>query len=176
MAGLKKYLLFVVMVAAVVFALRLLNWVPLSVEKGTVRKYRTIEDVQRDLGIRKILLPSYFPQRLSWPPSEIFAQSRPYPMIIMYFTDEKTGKIVLAISQTGSGSSEAPALRIEPHRIVKEEKVMLKGREARLYLASCRGGGVCNSLTWQEADYSMKVVDRGPEKELIRISESMLSE
>jgi hypothetical protein len=176
MARLKKYLLFAVMVAATVFILKLLNWVPLSIESGGIRQYRTIEDVQRDLGIRKVLLPSYFPQHLSWPPSEIYAQNKPYPLVIMYFTDENSGKVVLAISQSGSGNLPGSELRIEPYRTAKEEKIVIKGRNARLYLASCRGGDICNSLTWREGDYFMKVVDSGPVKELIRISESMLSE
>lgn len=170
-------MLFVIMVAATVFILRLLNWVPLSMESGGIRKYGTIDEVRRELKIRRILLPTYFPQHLSWPPAEIYAQSRPYPLVITYFKDENAGRIVLAISQAASKGSAVPPLRmrIEPCHVKREKTLIMKGKKARLSLADCRGGGVCNSMTWREGNYYMKVVDSGPEAELIRISESMIS-
>src|SRR3990172_8810751 len=109
MSRFKTFLLFVIMVLATVVVLRLLSWVPMTIKDEGMRRYRSIEDVKTTLKIRKVFLPSYFPQHLKWPPSEIYAQAKPYTVALMHFNDQNTGEIVLAIRQ--ADSREAKPLR-----------------------------------------------------------------
>ncbi|MDP2166835.1 MAG: hypothetical protein Q8J64_00710 [Thermodesulfovibrionales bacterium] len=176
--NLKMFLIFLSTLAALTLALKLLSWLPLNVQKGTLRSYGAIEDVSAELRPAKIFLPSYFPQYLKWPPSEIYAQKgsvTPPASILMHFTNQNTGEIVLATSQGGAGTPELKS-KIEPVRIIKEEDVLIKGRSARLYLAICADGKPCNKVGWQEDGYLIAVTLKDSAAEALRIAESMLSD
>jgi len=176
MKGLTRLFLFTVMVAAIVAGLRLLNWMPLSIQHEGLRKYRTVEDVREELGIKKIILPSYFPQHLIWPPSEILAQGKPFPMVLMHFTDRETGDIVLAVRQADSRLAASLSPRIVQERVDRRDEVIMKGRKALLTAGSCPDGTPCHSVTWREGTYVFTVAEKGNVQELLRIAESMLSE
>ncbi len=175
MKGLTKFFLFVLMVAAVVAALKLLNWMPLSIQHEGVRKYRTIEDVKEELGIKNIILPAYFPQHLIWPPSEIFAQSRPFPMVLLHFTDRDTGEIILAVRQADFRDRAPRESRLVHEKVIRRDDVMMKGRKGLLATGSCPDGSSCHSVTWQEGNHIFTVTEKGPVEELLRIAESMIS-
>lgn len=176
MKNVGRFVLFFVAIAFVAGALKLLGWVPRSIEPENIRPYSTLEDVGTDLGIRKIFLPSYFPQYLSWPPSEILAQKRPYPLVLMYFKDISTGAVVLAIRQTEGEDADPVKMRIEPYRVTDRQNVTLKGRKALLLVADCEDGRTCNAVTWKEDGNVITVVARDTVKELLRIAGSMLPE
>jgi len=148
----------------------------MTIKDEGMRRYRSIEDVKTTLKIRKVFLPSYFPQHLKWPPSEIYAQAKPYTVALMHFNDQNTGEIVLAIRQADSREEKPLRSRIEPEKIKSREAIDLKGRAARLSLASCGGGEPCSSVTWQEESYTLTVTSKTPARELIQIAESMITE
>src|SRR3990172_13056941 len=106
MRRLKRAALFIVTLAGLALALKLLGWLPLALEKDSPRSYRSIEEVRAELRPSTIYLPSYFPQYLKWPPSEVYAGRSPSDglaspsfVILMHFTHQKTGDVVLSISQ-----------------------------------------------------------------------------
>jgi len=172
MMRLKTAVLFLVTVGAVVLVLMVVNWFPLAVKKDTVRRYSTLEGVREELGRRDIYLPSYFPQSLRWPPSEIYASK---DVLLMHFTHRETGELILSLSQTARGAGPLSS-RIEPERIIKEDTVLLKGREVRLSLAVCGDGRPCNKALLGEGGYTFEVIFRGPVEELRKITESLLPE
>ena len=163
------------MLSITILALTLLNWIPLVVRSEGFRKYASLEEVQKDLHLRKVYLPSYFPDRLQWPPFEIYAQSKPFTMILMHVKERQKNRIVLAMRQVDAHVSSPMKLRLEPTQIAKQEQVTIKGREAVLSRASCADGTVCNTLAWQEEGYILTLVARDSVQELIRIAESMLA-
>jgi hypothetical protein len=55
-------------VGLLVVVLQLLNGMPLLVQKDLLRTYGDLDEVRSALRIAPILVPSYFPQDLSWPP------------------------------------------------------------------------------------------------------------
>lgn len=175
-SSLKVFFLFVLMLAATVLVLRVLNWVPLSIPSEGIRRYASLEDVQKQLKIRKIYLPSYFPDRLQWPPSEIYAQNKPFSMVLIHLKERGTDQIVVGIRQVDAKFSSSLRLRIEPTEIRREEEVVIKGRSAVLSLAFCADGTVCNEIVWQEDGYTLTIVAKDSVPELIRIAESVLSE
>jgi hypothetical protein len=175
MGRIRGIILFCVMVAAVVIVLRLLDWVPSSISSSGVNRYKTLEDVETSLKIEKIYQPVYFPQHLTWPPSEIFAQGKPYPLVVMHFTDRQGPDIVLAIRQSDLRDPSPLRTRLELASVGKQEDILLKGRRARVSLGTCRDGETCNSVSWREGDHVLTVTEKGPEEELLRIAESMLA-
>jgi len=170
------FVLFCIMVLFAAGILRLLDWLPLVIQDESLRRYASVEDVQRELKIGKILLPSYFPQYLSWPPSEIFAQEKPFPLVLLYFKDLNTGDVVLAIRQSDSKDPAPVPLRIEPKKIASRRNIVVKGRNAELSVAACEDGRTCNAVSWREEGYTITIVARDSIQELLRIASSMLTE
>lgn len=173
---LKKFLVFGVMVAILVVVLDLLNWLPVAVLRGGVKKYKTIEDVKSDLNISRVYLPSYFPQYLVWPPSEIYARRRPARMVLMHFTNYEKKEVVLSIRQAEAGDPDPLKSRIEPVKLRRREPIIIKGRKGMVSLGLCRGGEPCNSVAWQEDGYVLEIVAKDSVNELRKIAESMVSE
>lgn len=167
------FLPFLLMLAVLVVALKVLNWVPLVVQKESARRYNSVEEVRRTLNVRDILVPTYFPQQISWPPSEILAQGAPFPAVVMTFHRAGTGEAALVIVQ-----SEGRPLNIGDaiHIAAVKEKVAytMLGRDAELTVGACKNGEPCSRITWKEGDYSMTVLMKATPFELTKIAESML--
>ena len=99
---------FALMIGLLVAALKVVNWLPLAMQKETIRQYASVEEVRAALGMKEIYVPSYFPQQITWPPATILAQGRPFSAIVMEFTRADKRNIALVISQ-----SEGGALNVE---------------------------------------------------------------
>jgi hypothetical protein len=173
---LKRLLLFMAVMAAVIMTLKLLNWVPVSMRGEGLNRYSTVDDARTTLKLKKIYLPVYFPQYLKWPPREIYAQKKPFAMVLMHFSGRDSDDIVLSIRESESGHLEFLKSRIEPEEVTGEEKITLKGRPAVLVHGICPGKEPCNSVTWRDGGYDFTVIMKDSSKELLRVSESMLSE
>jgi hypothetical protein len=176
MMQLRKYILFGIMIAVTAALLNLLNWVPTALQKEGVKKYRTIEDVKAALKLNKLFLPSYFPQYLVWPPSEIYGRRKPSKMVLMHFINYDRRDVVLSIMQAESADPRPLRSRIEPDKIKRQEKTIIKGRRGELSLALCPGGEPCNSVTWDAEGYTFTIIAKDSVQELLKIAESMISE
>lgn len=174
MKRLGRFLLFGLMIAATVLLLKLLNWVPLNIHYDSMRRYYDIEDVRTALKIRKVFLPSYFPQYLKWPPAEVFAQKEPFAAVLMHFTRRDEKETVLAIRQSDSRYTDPVRTRMDPERIRTKENILMKGRPALLYTGLCPGRRPCTQVAWQEEGFSFTVIGEESPGELLRIAESML--
>src|SRR3974390_1746820 len=97
-----KTLAFAATVGVLLALLKAANWLPTVMETGLLKPYASVEEVQHALHVRNIYVPSYFPQRLVWPPAKILAQSKPHVAVIMEFTDRERGETALIISQSAS--------------------------------------------------------------------------
>jgi len=168
-----RFLSFAFMIGLLILALRVMNWLPLALKQDAVGRYSTIEEVRAALNMKDIYVPSYFPQQISWPPSAILAQSKPFSALVMKFTRADKRNTVLVISQ-----SEGKALNVEnPIEItVVAEKVQyaIKGRDAVLTVGFCANDEPCSGITWTEGRYTMTVLMKSTPFELTKIVESML--
>ncbi len=171
---LKKYLLFVAIMFITVVVLSLLNWLPSAVQKDGLRRYKSIEDVKIQLKMKKIFLPAYFPQYLIWPPAEIYAQRKPYKVVLMHFTNYERKDIVLSIRQTDPSDPHPLASRIKPVTIKQVDKAVIKDREGLLSIALCADGEPCNSVRWREDGYDVEIIAKDSVKELLKIAGSMM--
>lgn len=164
---------FAIVIGLLIVALKVINWIPLALQQDAVRRYKSVEEVRSALNMKDIYVPSYFPQQISWPPSSILAQSKPFTAIVMEFTRADKRNTALVISQ-----SEGRALNVEnPIEIsVVTEKVQyqLRGRNAVLTVGSCGNEEPCSGMTWTEGKYTMTVLMKSTPFELTKIVESML--
>jgi hypothetical protein len=163
----------VLAVGILILLLKVLNWVPLALDRDIIRRYESIEEVQGKLKLEKIYIPSYFPQSLKWPPSEILAQGKPFPAVLMEFRDIEKGEPSLIITQAGSPDFD-PVSTIEMREIKETVDYRLKGREAIIEVGSCHRGDTCSQIYWDEGSYRVTVLLKAPPMELIKIAESML--
>ncbi len=160
-------------VAAVLVVLRTLNWLPGMLQKDMMSRYGSVEEVRAKLNIRDLLVPTYFPQSIMWPPSEILAQAKPYHAVLMVFKAAKDRDVALVISQAASDAFSANAL-ISFAQITRTVTYDLKGRKALLEVGTGKNEEPCSRLSWTEHDYRVMLVMKSPPFEVIRIAESML--
>ena len=119
-------------------ALKVINWLPSAVQEGFVREYKGIEDVREKLKIRDICIPSYFPQSVKWPPSAIWAQTRPFTAVVMEFRNVENGDIVLTISQVSAGARFIPDNKIKIEQLREKVDYSLKGRKSSVCACESR--------------------------------------
>jgi hypothetical protein len=160
-------------VAAVIAILKTLNWLPSVLEKDMLGKFGSIEEVRAKLNIREVYVPSYFPESIVWPPSEILAQAKPYPAVLIVFHDQKTRDAALVLSQAASDAFTDNSL-IPIGRITRTVPFDLKSRKALLEVGTCGNAEPCSRLSWTENGYRIKLAMKAPPFELIKIAESML--
>lgn len=168
-----RMLSFTFMIGLLILALKVINWIPLALQQDAVRRYTTIEEVRSALNRKDLYVPSYFPQQISWPPSAILAQNKPFFAMVMEFTRADKRNTALVISQ-----SEGKALNVEnpiEFQVVTEKvQYTIKGRKAVLTVGSCGDDEPCSGITWIEGKYTMTVLMKSTPFELTKIVESML--
>jgi len=170
----KAYGLFYLLltVAAVLIVLKTLHWLPTILQKDMLRKFDSIEEVRAKLNIRDVYVPSYFPEYIVWPPSEILAQAKPYPAVLIIFHAVKTRDAALVISQAASDAFSADSL-IPFVQVTRTVSYDLKNRKALLEVGMCGNAEPCSRLSWTENNYRIRLAMKAPPFELIRIAESM---
>jgi hypothetical protein len=169
----RSFLSFGAAVGLLVAGLRLLNGVPLLVQEDLLRTYGDLDEVRSALRIAPILVPSYFPQDLSWPPAAILAQGRPFSAVVMEFERSGGRETALVIVQADADRAVAGG-KIRIGRIRESAGYSLKGRDAVLDVGACRDGGPCSRISWREGRYRIDVTARSAPFELIEIAESMV--
>lgn len=167
------FLSFIAVVVAVVVMLKVLDWIPGALEPGLMKKYPSVEAAQSSLGIRKIIVPTYFPQTLGWPPAEVLAQSEPFPAVIMTFNQAGSGDPLLVMSEAASPRFE-PDVTIRFARIDETVPLDLAGRQATLEAGLCTDHRACSRIRWNEDGMCISLTMKAPSPDLLRIARSML--
>ncbi len=160
-------------VGILVLGLRFFNWLPLMVQVDSLREYQDVEEVKAALPIETIFAPSYFPQNLSWPPSRILAQGKPFPAVVMEFEKTAGKDIMLLISQSTSEEFHLEE-KIKIIDVIESVSYPVKGRNALLRVGVCQRNEPCSGITWKEGQYTIHVLAKSTPFELIKIAESML--
>lgn len=167
------FFFFLLITTVVLVLIKTVNWLPLAFQHDTLRRYNSIEEVKTSLRIRDLYVPAYFPQTISWPPSAIMAQSKPSLAVMMTFHRTGSDEESLVITQTVSNAfAREPGLALI--KIAESAPYKLHDRNALLEVGSCRNEEACSRIAWQEGEYRLAVIMKGPPFELIRIAGSML--
>ncbi|MHB1024704.1 MAG: hypothetical protein ACYC24_03240 [Desulfobacteria bacterium] len=170
------FLAFAAGLAILVIALKALNVLPLIAQKDLMRRYGDFEEMRTSLGIREVLVPSYFPEDFRWPPTGILAQGKPYPAVIMEFERSGEGKdreVGMMICQTAEDDF-TPGGPLVISRVRERATYPLKGRSAILEVGSCVNGEPCSRISWREKDARITILARLTPFELMKVAESML--
>lgn len=168
-----KFFYFVLTIVILIAALKIANYIPVALQKDTIRRYHSIEDVKSNLNIREILIPSYFPQNFVWPPSGIFAQKKPFAAVVMEFKHAQNGDIALVISQADSKNFKADE-KIKIVQIKEKISYPLKGMTVVLEAGVCKNEEPCSRITWDKGRYRITVTARTSPPELLKIAGSMI--
>lgn len=167
-------LIFGFMVAILVAALQLFNWVPSALQEGGLRRYASADEARSHLRLDALYQPVYYPPSVRWPPVLVAAQARPYRAVITEFARrDGDEEIVLVISQTEL--PHAPLADTVPLTDLREAvPYSFKGRPAVLEVGLCRRDERCSRITWNEGTYRLSLTMRSSPVELERIAESMV--
>lgn len=168
-----NFFYFVLTIAILIAVLKIANYIPTAIQKDTMRRYHSIEDVKSNLNIREILVPYYFPQSFVWPPSEIFAQNKPFTAVVMEFRHARSGDVALIISHADSKNFKADE-KIKIVQIKEKISYPLKGRTVALEVGMCKNEEPCSRIAWDEGKYRITITARSIPPELLKIAESMI--
>ncbi len=170
--SLRGLLSFAAIVLVLLAALKLLNWAPTALDPGGMREYPSLSAATAALQVEDLLVPSYFPEQVRWPPRSILAQSKPYPVLAVAYAGTRRDGVVLHTTQAASAefALESSIALTTVREIVPYD---LNGRQATLAVGLCSDGEPCSRLTWQQGRYWMKIEMVSSPFELIRIAESM---
>ncbi len=168
-----NFVVFLMISTAVLVLLKLANWLPFTLQNETLRRYNSIEEIQASLPIGQVYVPTYFPQTISWPPEYLFAQSKPFPWVLMKFHNRENAREMLIIIQSKSDnfSDQMPG---SFKKIREKAPFDLRGRKSLLEVGSCENGEQCSRISWNEGEYRLAIFMRSAPFELIKIAESML--
>jgi len=168
-----SFFYFVITVVILIVTLKIANYLPMALQKDTMRQYKSIEEVKSKLNINDVYVPSYFPQGLMWPPSTILAQEKPFVAIILEFSHAEKGDVALIISQSTSAAF-APDEKIKILRINEKADYPFKGRNITLEAGVCKGEEPCSRIVWDEGKYRVNITARSTSPALMQIAESMI--
>ena len=162
------------MIVLLILALKVMNWLPLAMHQDTVRRYDSIEEVRSALNMKDIYVPSYFPQQISWPPSAILAQSKPYlrDRDGIYPRGQKkyrAGHIPVRRQGPGCRTSDRDQ---GCHGNGKVHDTRQGCRAHRRHMRQMTSP--CSGITWIEGKYTMTVLMKSTPFELTKIVESMI--
>jgi len=160
-------------VAVLIVAMKIFNWVPSLAQPDLLKKYRNLDEVKVALNLRDIIIPSYFPQNLKWPPSTILAQGKPFPAVVMEFEQDITKDTSLVISQSLSDNFRADG-KIRVVQLKERVNYPLKGRNAVLEVGFGSKGEMVSRVFWKEGKYWIHVMSKSPPFELLKVAESMI--
>ena len=164
---------FLITIAVVLLVLKLLNWLPSVLEHEGLRKYRSVDDVRAVLKIPRVYIPAYFPEHIQWPPAEIFAQRKPFPMIMMHFTHRDSKSFALSLFQVDSRASFELPYKTDILYVRKESPVQIRGRSGTLVIAVCSGRERCNRISWEEGRYRLTLIADDTPEQMIKMAESV---
>lgn len=165
-------LVFLAMVIVIAVLLAATDKLPSLISNDFAQRYNSIEDAGQSIGY-DIRVPAYFPEGISWPPSMIIAQKKPYKAVLMEFKGLEKTEAVLVISQSLQNNSEQ-FRRITMTETKEKIEYRLKGRTAVLMVGKCGAGMSCSEIAWQENGRYFRILLMTSPFELIKIAESMM--
>jgi hypothetical protein len=149
------------------------NQLPSFVQKDFPRQFASLDEAKHSIGLDTVLVPAYFPEGISWPPSFIFAQKRPYKVLVMEFKDT-LGATTLIVVQSSMPGSVTQFQRIRLTVVKQETEYGLKGKNALLQIGTCDNTMPCSQIAWQDKGDSCTVLLMSSPFEVIKIAESMI--
>lgn len=163
----------IISIVMIIVTIKVINYLPLLIQTDSMRRYNTIEEVKKRLGVKALFIPTFFPEELRWPPSEILAQGKPFLAIIMEFKNSKDGSTDLVICQSTSKRFSYEG-NIKIKKIRDSINYTFNGRNISILTGSCENSETCTKASWDDGKYRVIVSARFEPPLLLRIIESMI--
>jgi len=170
---LKGLLRFTALSAGLLMLVSVLHWIPAAVDKEGLKPFATVEQLKGEAGFGRVLIPSYFPEGIKWPPRLVLGQVRPF-MAAVIELDSKEVERFLVISESSSPDFE-PGNASRFFSLRQSVNIELKGRNVLVETGLCKDASSCSRLSWDEEGLHVRILMHSPSLELIRIAESMLN-
>lgn len=154
--------------------LRMLNKAPehIQPEQKNVVLYQSIEEAERTLRIR-ILVPSYFPDYLAWPPLSIRSERKPKFKVTLEFRYQDRNQLALTLEE--SFPEEGKRLVLEPPpRPWHREFILLNGSQGEMISWIDEEGFLWHNAKWKARGRLFEAKSILPEEEFLRILRSIL--
>ena len=138
-----------------------------------VRRAATVEDAERRIQSR-VLLPSYFPDTLRWPPSEVrFTRDGGGSVALTFQGTDGAPDMVLA--QTVAGDGPIPDGLHGRLAVIQQQSAPL-GDDAVLSRVVAEDGTLWNQMEWTRGGRRFLLRGRGSLENLIRMARSIHGE
>jgi hypothetical protein len=136
-------------------------------DRGTVRRFETIQEAERRLGAR-ILVPGYFPARLEWPPHAIQVAGGRRGSVRLDFTCRDGGAEIHLLQATREGDDVAPEL-LEGRTVLRTSRAQVGVHPAKLSDVLVEGR-LHRELAWETQGRAMILRSAGDVEELFRMA------
>ena len=134
-----------------------------------VRRARTVDEAERRLRTR-LVLPSYFPDTLAWPPVAVRFTLGP-PGAAALQVAGRDGRPRALLAETVA-PGEIPERLVPPAAPLGSAPLDVNGRPGRLARVVGEDGEVWNELAWEQDGRSLLLRSRGSIDELLRMARS----
>ncbi len=152
--------------AGVVAFLFILKLVPPAIEKEE-QTFATIDQAEKAIG-RKVVLPAYFPDFLSWPPSQIRGKGQPNAWIALSVNSGEQ-KDALTIEEWFFPQTEPSPPKVPS---IEKTQTQVDGTAASL-LVWQEGGVTYRRIYWTEGGMLVSITSLGSLEELSKIAQSV---
>jgi hypothetical protein len=165
---------FLVVMGGTVAVLAALDRVPAAVAGAThgARLYRTLAEAEAALGAR-LLLPSYYPDSLAWPPARIEVVPGPPAVAAVRVAGRGGRREALVVCQSIGAPASPPAWLLAPLERLQETDVALGPRRARLARLLTPGGRLVHDLSWAQGDRIFTLRYEGNVEDLLLMGRAM---
>jgi hypothetical protein len=171
-AGIVISLTLVVALAAL--ALRALDALPqvLTGERQGVVRLASIEGAERALQT-PLLLPTFFPDSLRWPPAAIKFYAGPPPTVALTFASRTDASERLALYESRGARASVPMALMPAGLVLYRVGVPMADGDAVLYRVQMGDGSIRNDLVWHRVDSTVALRYGGAADELVIIAHSL---
>jgi hypothetical protein len=138
-----------------------------------VRRAATVEEVERRLQAR-VLVPSYFPDTLRWPPFSVRFAREDGGSVALEFLG-KDGSPALLLVQTVGGDAAIPDGLQGRLAVIQQQSAPL-GEDAVLARVVAEDGTLWSQLSWSRGGRRFLLRGRGSLEDLIRMARSIHGE
>lgn len=141
-------------------------------EPKGVKRYRSVEEVERKIGAR-LWLPAYFPDTLEWSPAAVTLSRGASAVVALSFTGRAGDGPRLFIYQTFRQAAAIPIELLQSGQLLHSTAVSLDGAEGDLRRILGEDGEVWHALLWKKDGRQLALRFKGPVEELLWIARSM---
>lgn len=163
----------ILLVLAAGAILAMLKGVPGHIQplKKNVVFYQSIEDAEKELDM-DIMVPSYFPDSLAWPPAGIRLEKEPRSEITLRFKYRQVDRLALTIKQSlVEWGEELEA--IPPARPWRKKEIMVNGSPVEMVSFMYEEGFWRHRVRWRAHERYFEAETDLPDGEFVRIVNSI---